>query len=93
MTAPPTTMVMRIPEPWLVNLPNPLVDSGKMHGHMTELKSPQETMAHNATWPEVTMVITTRRSAARETNAQKMSLTCLADYTYFLALCQKKLEC
>ena len=45
MTAPPTTMVMRIPEPWLVNLPNPLVDSGKMHGHMTELKSPQETMA------------------------------------------------
>jgi hypothetical protein len=31
----------RMPDPWLVNLPRPFSESGKIHGHMTELKRPE----------------------------------------------------
>ena len=74
MTAPPTTIVIRIPDPWLVKLPSPLTEREKIHGHITELKSPQQTIAHIATGPCPKIVMATRSMATIETTARARSV-------------------
>ena len=53
-----------------MNLPSPATDIGKMQGHMTELKRPQETTAQRATepWPKIAAVI--HRDAKTETKVR-----------------------
>ena len=53
--APPTIAKHKIPEPWLVCLPNPLIAKLKIVGNIIELKSPTAKMDHIETKPVVDM--------------------------------------
>jgi len=53
MIAPPRIIMMRNADPWLVYLPSPAIAREKIHGHITEQKSPPLMKANIAVSPSV----------------------------------------
>ena len=60
-TAPPTIMIMRSEDPWLVYSFKPAIESVKILDHIIELNNPIAGMHQRAIWPSKTKAATRRR--------------------------------